>query len=234
MVRLILILNAPQTHQGITQSIERARKNLYQPGIKVTDPISNKNTDIFTLMENNEKRYKFIHDINKKTANSSTLELSDALSIMEGGLKAVNEFISENGAKSKMGFWIQATGGVGKLVTYGQIGVEMTTGDPRKAAGMLLAEGINVAVGVTVTKAINKVPYPHPLKPAAAIALGTGAALFTGKTVTSIVEKLTDAKKQADTIKESMSSRKSGFTEENKSYPSVIEPNIILTGPEGK
>lgn len=69
MVRLILILNAPQTHQGITQSIELARKNLYQPGIKVTDPISNKNTDIFTLMENNEKRYKFIHYINKKPLN---------------------------------------------------------------------------------------------------------------------------------------------------------------------
>lgn len=104
------IVSIEQFEKGITQSIELARKNLYNPGIKITDPISHKTTDIFTLMENNEKRYKFIHNINKNTASISTLEASDALSIMEGGLEAAKEFVDDHGIKSKIGFWIQTTG----------------------------------------------------------------------------------------------------------------------------
>lgn len=56
----------------------------------------------------------------------------------------------------------------------------------------------------------------------------------------SIVGRLTDArkqanaKKQADTIKESMSSIKRSFAEENIDYPSIIESKTILTLPEGK
>lgn len=153
---------------------------------------------------------------------------------MEGGLKAVNEFVTEHGTKSKMGFWVQATGGAGKLVSYGQIGIEMTTGDPRRAAGMILEEGINVAAGVATAKAINKFPTQHPIKNATAILFGTLVGLGAGTTVTSQIERLSGAKKQSEKIKESMAfPNKSTLYDSNNSIITKPE-NINLLSPQDK
>lgn len=210
------IVSRTEFERGINKSIELVRQNLYKPGAIIKDPISGKNIDIYTLAENNEKRFKLMNNINKSTSlPPKELGLSDALSIAEGGLKAVNEFISDHGLNSKVGFWVQATGGAGKLVTYGQIGVEMTTGDPRKAAGMLLAEGISISAGVATANAINRLPTKHPIKYATATVLGTAAGLGVGNTVTSTIEKLTEAHKQAEQVKASMASSKKSAIESN-------------------
>lgn len=220
--------------KGINQSMVLYQKNLLQAGMKVTDPISNKTTDLFTLIENTGKRAIFLNSIDKKITSTSTLAVSDALSIMEGGLKAVNEFVTEHGTKSKMGFWVQATGGAGKLVSYGQIGIEMTTGDPRRAAGMILEEGINVAAGVATAKAINKFPTQHPIKNATAILFGALVGLGAGTTVTSQIERLSGAKKQSEKIKESMAfPNKSTLYDSNNSIITKPE-NINLLSPQDK
>lgn len=202
------IVSRSQFEQGINKSIELVRQNLYKPGISIRDPISGKNTDIYTLAENNEKRFKLMNNINKSTSlPPKELGLSDALSIAEGGLKAVNEFISDHGLNSKVGFWVQATGGAGKLVTYGQIGVEMATGDPRKAAGEILKTSIDVAAGVYTTKKLNEtLRIKQPLKGAIAIGAGTIVSLNLGNSIMATIEEKTQATRQADKMKEAISS----------------------------
>lgn len=81
----------------------------------------------------------------------------------------------------------------------------MTTGDPRKAAGLILAEGINVAAGIATAKIINKSSIPNPAKAVITVVAGTAVSISADSSTISIVERLTEAKKQSEKIKSSMS-----------------------------